>query len=213
MLIHIIPKIFNRYRHIHVGLIDVALPEFGLTLRNGSDVTIGRPYPNKGISVVRLTGGRKAVEGFFLKVDNDVQAFTVLTRWALNAEAVLLHRVEYSILDDDYGWCSQNPVLWSATGDDETENRWVGTHRTPCKYNPTMTVVIDGRDDPREGLVKDEYAGDILKSRVEKYAMPTIKKNQLFRRCSQENDRMPSPDTALICTVTGSPKKEIEASV
>jgi hypothetical protein len=73
-----------------------------------------------------------------------------------------------------------------------------------------MTVVIDGRDDPREGLVKDEYAGDILKSRVEKYAMPTIKENQLFRRYSQEIDRMPSPDNLIVCTVTGSPKKEME---
>lgn len=101
MLIHLIPQIYTPYA-VPVRLIDVAIPELGLVLDGHKDLAIRRPFPNKRYWVACRKVGQKAIAGFLVESKAFVPAYTVTTRWAVNADTVLTHSVAHVVLDKDF---------------------------------------------------------------------------------------------------------------
>lgn len=73
-----------------------------------------RPHPNKNYLVAQRNKGRKAIIGILLETERSLDSFTVTTRWAVNAEQVITHEVEYLVLDHTNDLVSEYMVLWNA---------------------------------------------------------------------------------------------------
>ena len=197
MLIHVTPRIINKYRDLNVKLIDVEIPEINCLLKEGSDLTVGKPYPNKMYTVIRKKVGRKAINGIFLDIPDTLDDFTVITRWKIDNEHIVSHQVKYEIKDKQHDFSSDDPVLWYATGDGKFESAWTSDDKTPCNYHPHMTVQYKSQDDSREGEVFDEYQGDWLVSRREIYPLPSLPRDRIFCEYNMHLDRMPQPEDAF----------------
>lgn len=181
MIYHVIPKIFNTFVDADINLIDVSVPEMYLHLQSNRDIIARKPRPNKCYSVACRKKGRKAINGILLEHER-LNKFTVTTRWALNADIVLEHIVNFQILDDDFECVSADPTKWYATRGGYS-SRCPERHQNavPCKLQPRMDVAKKSqRDYGREGDIKDFYQNGILVKRIENYSVPTIEQSRLF---------------------------------
>lgn len=113
MLLHLSPTLINQGRE--VALVDVHVLPLGLRLIGGVDVAARRPYPNKTYHVVCRKFGRKAVRGFLVVTPAVLTSWTVVTRWALDAETLVAHTVRYELLDSDFHAASDSMLLWYGT--------------------------------------------------------------------------------------------------
>ncbi|MGV7193595.1 DUF6012 family protein [Xanthomonas axonopodis] len=97
MLIHISPRLLEpRGISTRCELIDITVAPFGLVLRNGIEVVARRPYPNKRYQVACRKIGRKAMNGLLIETTGTVDAFRVVTRWAVEGEMLCTHEVGFS---------------------------------------------------------------------------------------------------------------------
>ncbi|MDS9914910.1 DUF6012 family protein [Pseudomonas aeruginosa] len=190
MLIHVTPKIYagRNNRSVDVSLVDLKIPEFGLSLRGGEHLVGRKPYPNKFYTVACRKQGREAVEGLFFEVGGRVKDFTVITRWALQAEMVVQHVVKYHVLDEDFDTVTDSMVLW--------HGRWPESAKdcTPASHQPRMDVFSDNG---RKGDFRDTVnSSGIVLERHETFRIPTIEKERLERQNSLSN-RLPHFDSAI----------------
>ncbi len=197
MKVHLTPSIYNQYSDVHVELIDLEFPELNLVLKQGIDVVACTPYPNKRINVVRRKKGRKAINGFFVDIPEDMKTFTLKTRWSVDAERILVHTVNYNLIDSDYDFATQDPTMWYATYDGSQESRMPCDGITPCNYNARMEVVFNAKETRKQGDFVDSYQDSMLVSRVENYPLPTIKGSHLFGKYNSHLARMPSVDDSF----------------
>ena len=93
MKVHLTPSIYNKYSDVHVELIDLEFPDLNLVLKQGGDVVACTPYPNKRINVVRRKKGRKAINGFFVDIPEDMKTFILKTRWSDFKDGRLYYRM------------------------------------------------------------------------------------------------------------------------
>lgn len=198
MKVHLTPSIINRYHDVTVQLIDLHFPELNLTLKEGVDVVVCTPYPNKTILVARGKKGRKALNGIIVDLTDDVSNFTMIARWSIDAERVVTHKVNFEIVDKEYDIATQDPVMWYATGDKTQEDRWPCEFKTPCNFNPRMKVLFNEIDSSKEGDFKDHYENSWLITRVENYKLPSIKSSHLYGRYNPHIDRMPNIADAFL---------------
>lgn len=111
MLFHIRPRIFTRR---NVALVDLVIERFGVSLRGGVDLAVGRPYPNKIYSVAYRKRGRRALDGIIFDAPQGTMEFSTMVRWAVEAETIVTHRVDYKVLDEEFDLASDNMGLWYA---------------------------------------------------------------------------------------------------
>ncbi|PRQ66526.1 DUF6012 family protein [Vibrio mediterranei] len=129
MLIHLIPKIYNRFSDIQLNVIDVCIPELKVVLQGDKDLMVGRPYLNKNYHVICRKVGKKKMNGFFLETEKALQKFTVLTRWEVD-NLKLVHRVHYTVLDSNFDAVSDDHSLITTFDD------------APVKTQPKMEVIF-----------------------------------------------------------------------
>lgn len=190
MLIHVTPRIYSgkNNRYVDVSLVELEIPEFGLSLRGGEHVVGRKPYPNKFYTVACRKKGRAAVEGLLFEITGRVKDFTVTARWALEAEMVVQHVVKYHVLDEDFDTVTDGMVLW--------QSRWPASarHCTPASYQPRMDVFSDNG---RKGDFHDTVnASGIVLMRNETFNIPTIEKGRL-ERTNPYSERLPTFDSAI----------------
>ena len=199
MLVHIRPRIFSPFEH--VTLLDVELPEFGLKLRGGEDLTTRRPYPNKRYTVACPKIGRKALDGIYVETAAPVAAFTMIARWAVEAEFIATHRVEYRILDQDFDAVSDSMLFWygMSAGLGGWESRWPEDAKDaiPCKFEPAMGVLVEygGRDGDVQDKI-DPATGWIIE-RTQAFRMPTLQRERVLDTCNPYVDRQPPLESAF----------------
>src|ERR1700738_95197 len=116
MLLHLLPRLFSLQFGI-VSVVDVEIPTLGLRLLGNVDLTTRRPYPNKHYAVACRKRGHKAVDGIFIETGEPVAHIDCITRWAVEAKAVVTHRVRYTLLDRDFDSASDHMLLWCAESD------------------------------------------------------------------------------------------------
>lgn len=203
MLIHITPRL---YRPTTVGLscalVDVALPELGLVLRDGHELATRTPYDNKRYLVACRRKGQKAIVGLFIETTRPLDAFTVVTRWAVEGEALLTHRVRHVVVDHDHDAVTDNMALWRARSPalGGFPSRWprsVPATWTPAEAQPRMDVLrIDAA--PRGVEVHDVVsAAGLIRERSEVFRMPTVERARLLHPRAIHGERMPTIDAAF----------------
>jgi hypothetical protein len=197
MLVHVTPRIRNPYSDIEVSLLNIEIPEINRVLHDGVDLTIGKPYPNKTLIVVRQKKGRKAINGIFLNIPDNLNKFTMRTHWRLDEKRIITHTVNYRILDRNNDFSSDDPVLWYATGDKKHKSAFPDDNITPCHFHAHMTVAFRNKDTSREGDVTDQYKGDWLLKRTENYPLPSLPRDRIFCEYNMHLDRMPQPEDAF----------------
>lgn len=134
MLIHFCPRLLTPAGFdLPCELIDIRIKEFDLHLLGGRDVVARHPLPDKRYHVACRKSGCKAVNGLLVDVEKHVPLFTVDTRWSIDAEVVLRHRVEYVVLDAEHDAVSDYMLLWC----DEVPNYFLG-QSTPAMQVPLM---------------------------------------------------------------------------
>ena len=184
MLIHITPRLFRPASvALTCALVDVTLPELGLVLREGHELATRTPYDQKRYLVACRRKGQKAIVGLFIETPRPLDAFTVVTRWAVEGEALLTHRVRHVVVDRAHDAVTDNMALWRATSPSlgSFPNRWprsVPATWIPAEAQPRMDVLrIDAG--PRVGEVTDEVsATGLIRERSEVFRMPTVERIQ-----------------------------------
>lgn len=171
MLLHLSPTLLCESQD--VVLVDVHVLPFGLRLIGGVDVVARRPYPNKRYRVACRKVGRKAVRGFLVATPAPLRTWTVVTRWALDAERLLTHTVRYELLDGDFDAASDSMMLWH--GADAELGGW--SDRIPSCHAGKGTMHVE----PRMGMSPAD--------RYETFRLPTLEPARLVR--SALNDRLP----------------------
>lgn len=204
MLIHLAPRYFLNYSNVTVELLDLFLPELNMTLVSGKDITIRTPYPNKCYKVICRKKGRKAINGIFIETDKIIENFTAITRWAVNGE-VSTHTVHFHLEDSDFDAVTECQLLWNGfhntpftSRKSNLQNEWI-----PAKDQPRMLLDTDTANQ-LDGMRESHYSlvdnNDIIRSRVEYYAVPTVERERLSVP-SWFNDRLPALDDCFSATV------------
>lgn len=204
MLLHVTPKLHQPSERFHDAvLVDIRIPALGLHLREGRDVIARTPYPNKDYLVASRKFGRKSVAGFFIQAPAETREFTVTTRWAVSAEFVLTHTVEYSILDSDCDAASDNMMLWGNLHPSHGGwgSRWpsVAKDWTPSSHAPQMdTYPKEISKSKREGDVRDVINDcGLIVARHERFRLPSLERDRVAMR-NNLTDRMPVIESAFV---------------
>lgn len=181
MIFHSVPQIYSKFSDADIGvkLVDVYIPQIDLRLVEGKDVVARKPFINKNYRVACLKKGRKAIEGFFVRLPDDLKAWQVSTRWAVEAEHLLTHDVFYRKLDDCHGAVTDDPLIWRAREGFEDRMPNCVKNPSPVHLKPRMEVLLFEQQTSREANIIDRYEGDALVSRREDYWVPTVEVSRL----------------------------------
>ena len=187
MLIHITPRLLKPSSvGLTCGLIDVEVPELGLMLKEGRELVARTPYPNKRYLVASRKQGLKAIVGLFIDATSHIEAFTVITRWSVEGETLLTHRVHYVVLDHDHDAVTDSMVLWHATSKSlgGFTSRWpqVPKEWTAANAQPRMDVLKHKAEQGgRVGEVRDTVSPTgLIRERNETFRMPTVERARLL---------------------------------
>lgn len=143
MLIHIVPKLIEPDFPVTSAIVDISIPECGLLLVGGKDITARRPYPNKRHLVACRKKGNKAIAGILVEVEGHLSLYTAITRWLVNDE-IITHVVEHTVLDQELDAVSDDLTLCRPHYGTEWQNRWPACYAKEKAIfrQPTMEVVI-----------------------------------------------------------------------
>jgi hypothetical protein len=204
MLLHVTPKLHQPAERFHDAvLVDIRIPALGLHLREGRDVIARTPYPNKEYLVASRKYGRKSVTGFFILAPTETREFTVTTRWAVSAEFLLTHTVDYSILDSDCDAASDNMMLWGNLHPSHGGwgSRWpsVAKDWAPSTHAPQMDTYRETiSKSKRERDVRDVISDrGLIVARHERFRLPSLERDRVVMR-NNLTDRMPVIDSAFV---------------
>lgn len=187
MLIHIAPRFFTGNYAIPVQLVDVTVEPLGLVLRDGVDLAMRQPFPNKRLYVACRMVGRKAMNGLLIDTGAvRIKEFEVVTRWAVFAGDVVTHRVRHVVLDEEFDAVSTDMVLWHAMceslGGWESRMPALPDNASPASHMPRMAIMPEDRDQRTGDVVDKLNAAGIVKERHEVFSMPTIQPERLQNR-------------------------------
>ncbi|MFG0773063.1 DUF6012 family protein [Vibrio plantisponsor] len=190
MLLHLIPKILNRYLDVQVELIDVQIPELNVTLTGGEHLVVRKPFPNKSYYVACRKVGRKAMRGLLIETDKQLKQFTVITRWNAKSELwkpetekVLTHKVNYTVADSDFDVISDDHTFYYAQSN--FESRWLTDFSIapPVYTEPRMDFLYCEYHKRGEHVaVDDRYDEVVMVNRIEDLTVPTIEKERFSMR-------------------------------
>lgn len=208
MLLHITPKLYQPSERFHSAtLVDIRIPELGLVLREGKDLVARTPYADKHYLVASRKHGRKSVTGLFIEAQAGVHEFTVTTRWALNAEHLLTHTVEYSMLDSECDAASDNMLLWGNLHPTHGgwRSRWPAVARnwTSSTHAPQMdSYPATVTRYKREGDVRDQLNDlGIIVNRFQRFQLPSLERGRVVMR-NNLTERMPVIESAFVSRVS-----------
>jgi hypothetical protein len=190
VLLHIRPRLYSPFKH--VALVKLGIEPFGFEFQ-ADELRTGRPYPNRWYAVGCLRRGRKAVDGILIETPKVVDEFRCTARWAVCAELVVTHRVDYKVLDNDFDAASDSMVLWHATMCGWA-NRCPTKGVAPVNLEPMMEIEPRERPDSRrwnKDLIED---GSII-YRHEMFSMPTIERERITK--PRYAERMPTLGVAF----------------
>lgn len=206
MLIHLVPQMYAcRFNAPQCSLIDIESPELGIKLKAGVDIIARRPYPNKNYLVACRKAGQKAIDGLFVQTKAPLNQFNIITRWAVDAEHVVTHKVCYLILDDELDAVSTDMTMWYAMCESlgGWGSRWPKTvycgEHAPVALQPRMELVPS----KRAGEYTDLMDRNVLVERSEVFRVPTIESERLLpvRRDVSIFSRLPKIEDAFTATV------------
>lgn len=188
MLLHIRPRAYC-LSLCEIKLVDVAFEPYGVVLRGDIELAARNSYRDSWLVACRREGTKgRAADGIFVEAPRPPRGeFRVTTRWAVDAERVVVHRVRYRLLDEEFDAASDAMYLWLGCAPE-----WGGwSNRRPSWAKNLLPI----REEPRLQIVKsliewevfdkkqsavnvfDDWGG--ILERKESFAMPTIERGRL----------------------------------
>ena len=212
MLLHIRPRLVSHF-YRQIAVVDLRIGELGLHLVGGIDLITRHPYPNHAYFVAcRRERRNRSIDGIFIETAGRVEEFHCITRWAIEAESVIEHRVHCRLLDQDFDAASDDMTLWYGYppeygGWPDRRPAWCLEEKVvPCRSEPVMHVLPEDRRKIRETDDEEDKSGWIIRRR-QNYAMPTIERERIlapssdsrrpglasaFRLCKPTQTRQPA---------------------
>jgi hypothetical protein len=198
MLIHVTPQFLTCSESgLDVELVDIHIPEFGLLLKDGSDIATRRPFANHRYLVGCPSASEKAAVGILVETPRNVDSYTVKARWKLDDGYIVTHLTKYVVLDRDFDGVTDNMIFWYAMSPnaDGWQNRWPDVHRNtePVHAQPRMDLC---REPKYTESMHQRVVGGRVKKRTHIFAIPTIERDRLIlSRIAKE--RLPSFESAF----------------
>ena len=185
-----------------VSLVELSIPELGITLKNDVDIVVCKPYPNKNYLVVKSKKSRKSVNGILVKVSRSLFKFTVNTIWhnkVLNS--MMTHKVEHHLLEpmtSVFNLVSDDMTFLYAFHDCDWTDRFPHEYEnfSPVQIQPTMcSVSPESGGVERNGVFEDnlDEAGNVI-YRKETYFHLPIESKRLFDDDYYKGINQPSAD-------------------
>lgn len=198
MLIHLTPRFYTcELSGANVELVDLQIPELQLDLRGGKDLATRRPYPNERYVVGCRNVGKKAIAGILVETPAHIPEYTVVARWAVDAEIIVTHRVQHVVLDKDFDTVTDSMVMWYARCESLGGwcSRWPEVHQgaIPASAQPRMQL---SRTPERTGIVADHAPEGFIAERAEVFSVPTIERARLLGG-GAVGERIPSVESAF----------------
>jgi len=198
MLFHFVPRLLVYPGEPECTLIDFSCPRLGLELRDGIELTARRPYPNKRYLVACRKMGQKAMNGFLVESQDRVDVFTTVTRWAVGADRIIHHYVQYSVIDAELDAVTEDMSLWSAMshGMGGFPDRWPANAQawTPAAAQPRMELIPRNR----QGSYTDSLDADgRISRRTEVFNLHTVERERVLHSSYSFFERIPNVEMAF----------------
>ena len=194
MLIHLVPRFLTcPVSGPHVQLIDLRIDSIGLLLRDRVDLVTRRPMPNKRMAIGCSKRGRLARVGLLIDTLRPAQPFTVVYRWAVAAEQLIVHRVHYELLGepDAYQVVSDKMATWP---------------QRPMEHQDSIPTFVQSRLKatclvPRDKVVNQQAGSNGLQlEREESFQVPLLDYGDWFKRLNESlGDRAPRLEHVVAC--------------
>lgn len=159
------------------SLIDISIPEIGIKLIGGKDVTARTPYPNKHY-VIPTIKGRQSELGMLIDVGDAPDAMTIITRWGIEAQHIAVHEMAITLEGPRRDVIATNSNLWFCWGHDD----WTWEDDAFPSWAPrdTGTMWLDASMDEIPGRIvsvrgsQDEIIDGLVMRRRESLSVTSI---------------------------------------
>lgn len=170
MLMHLVPRVISRKRkYKDIQIIDFSIEKLEFSLLGDTDLRVCRPYPNKNYYVPMLNvGTRKSVQGILIITDTRLSNFTTKTTWNINGR-IAVHKVNYTILDEEYPAISDDASLWCGSFDGFPP-------RKPDMYQGKSVVQIERRFDTALLEKNDDWVVEL----EDDLSLPTLEPERIL---------------------------------
>lgn len=182
MLLYVKPTMLTPSR-LGTGrrLVDVSIPEVGIELRGGREVTSRTPYPNKNWMVVGAKGN-PPTDGLLIDVGDAPDVVTVRTRWAIEAAAVIVHELKIVVADRSHDVIAGNSTLWALYGSpqwrwDDVTLPWMKPAVGNMRLDAFMRETSRGELETVRGA-DDTLVDDLVTLRRETLEAPTVERDR-----------------------------------
>ncbi|KGG87418.1 hypothetical protein P245_20360 [Comamonas thiooxydans] len=206
MLIHITPRFYaqpgHQFQIAECRLLSLQIHELGVDLKS-SDLVTRKPFPNKSHWVGSRNIGRKALEGILFETPGHIPAFTTKARWAVNEEHIVVHEIEYRVLDQEFDTISDNTMLWSAGKMQSLQypSRWPANMSWESSPGQPYMEIFPDPSGPRSQRqhVRDTVSADrLITLRQESLDMPTLERTRISS--TDWTARMPPMNSVIRCS-------------
>ena len=201
MYLHLVPKILHPLANL-CTLESVSIPEISLSLTT-NELTTMKPYPNKSYRVGMLKG-RKALNGFLVKIPRPLAEFTMEAVWAIEGLGKLTYNLKTYVDDAEFDLVSHDVLLAGAYYKvDEPEGRRV--HKAyeglaPVDIEPKMESRLLGEPDLVNDIWETYYWGKLVRSRAQSFRAMTMSSKRLSHTKFIRGNRLPQTTDAIIIT-------------
>lgn len=162
-------------------------------MRDREDLATRRPMPNKRMAIGCGKRGRLVRVGLLIDTLRQAKSFTVVYRWAVAAEQLIVHRVHYELLGepDAYQVVSDKMATWPQRPMEHQDS-------TPTFVQPrleaTCPVSLDKVVNQRVGT------SGLLLEREESFQVPLLDFGDWFKRLNESlSDHAPSLENVVTC--------------
>lgn len=166
----------------NVDILDITIPEFGLKLKGGRELTARRPHADRNYLVACRKIGRKAVNGILLNTgERVVLKFTVRARWAVDAEFVVSHEISYIVTDCDFSAATDDMLMWSAHP--PAFGNWPDRMPAYARNSSPMSgkvLMLLTEENEHDRQVVDRRERGLIVERKQEFRLPTIEPARLI---------------------------------
>lgn len=187
MLIFLSPRITTCQFAVECELVDIVSKTLGVHLRNNVEVTARKPFPNKTYLAACRKVGKTAINGLLFETKSHVPEFDLTTRWCVDGDILVEHKVNYHVLDAEFDAVTDNMLLWYSQGEGSWARRWPA-HITgnPLHAQPRFTLAPRGEEAPG----KERVEHGIVVAFEQAFDMHTVEPERVLN--SQIDKRMPA---------------------
>jgi hypothetical protein len=176
----------------------VSVTELSLHL-TGNDLFAMRPYPNKQY-LVGMLKGRKALNGFLVKIPRALEEFTMVSVWNIEGYGKITHTLKTFVEDTEYDLVSHDVLLaqgsYRAQASEEYRVHPVYKNIAPVHIEPKMESLLSTEPNLENDVCETYSWGMLVRTREEGFkamTMPSarLRESEALRGIASHNRSRP----------------------